>query len=136
MDRTFDGDTILIVGKQHFKLKLAKATSFMKAVNADELMKQGKLHLRVLALTSSCIGAGLDSSDVCVVIKQGIPTSKMEMLREMGRCGCGDEEDIERHDEYMLMLQLENYVYLNERLFVDKTKEEVKDELTDRERDL
>ena len=40
MDRAFDGDVISIVGKQHFKLKVAKVTSFTKAVNADELIKK------------------------------------------------------------------------------------------------
>ena len=40
MDRAFDGDVISIVGKQHFKMKVAKVTSFTKAVNADELIKK------------------------------------------------------------------------------------------------
>ena len=122
MNRTFDGDVISIVGKQHFKLKSAKATSFTKVANANELMEQDKLYPRVLAATSSCIGAGLDSNEVCVVIKQGMPSSKMEMVQEMGRCGRKARVDVERRDEYMFMLQLEDYMYLNERQFVEEKR--------------
>ena len=136
MDRVFDGDVILIVGKQHFKLKVEKVTSFTKSVNADELIKQDKLYPRVIAATSNFIGAGVDSNDVCIVKKLGMPSSKIEWMQEMGRCGRVDGEDITRHDEYMLMLQLENYVYLNERLFIEKEKGEVKDDLTSEEREL
>ena len=65
-----------------------------------------------------------------------MPSSKIEWVQEMGRCGRVDGEDITRHDEYMLVLQLENYVYLNERLFIEKEKGEVKDDLTSEEREL
>ena len=46
--------------------------------------------------------------DVSVVIKQAMPPSKMEMVQEMGRCGREARVDVERRDEYMFILELEN----------------------------
>ena len=67
---TIEGDTILIIGDQDPKVKFASAQQFTsdETNNAQNIIDNNGYIPRVLLATSSCIGAGLDSSNVYSVI--------------------------------------------------------------------
>ena len=117
----FQGDTIMINGDMESEVKLQSATTFTHDSNeTSDLIKNNKFYPRVLIATSSCIGAGLDSSSVFSVIRIGFPTSILDMIQEMGRCGRNRSNDgTDPTDEFYLFLSLQDFVYLNERLYVE-----------------
>ena len=115
----FEGDTIMINGDMESEVKLKSATMFTTHINNPrELVDGCKFYPRVLIATSSCIGAGLDSSYVYSVIRIGFPTSLLDMIQEMGRCGRNRSNDgTDPSDNFYLFLSLQDFVYLNERLY-------------------
>ena len=74
---------------------------------------------------SGCIGAGLDCSYVVLVLRDGFPTSMIDFIQEMGRCGRSRNEEIENDisilDSFHLIISLPSLTYLLERIFVDCT---------------
>ena len=115
----FEGDTIMINGDMESEVKLKSATIFTSHINnARELVDNFKFYPRVLIATSSCIGAGLDSRSVYCVIRIGFPTSILDMIQEMGRCGRTRSNDGSNpSDDLYLFISLNDFVYLNERLY-------------------
>ena len=68
---------------------------------------------------SGSIGAALDSPDVYVVCRAGFLTSIFEMAQELGRCGRGWlNESGKVTDNLHLILSLDDFIYLNTRLFL------------------
>ena len=69
--------------------------------------------------TAGSIGAGLDSPDVYAVCRCGFPTSIFDMAQELGRAGRGRANGNGRvTDNFHLFLSLDDYIYLNTRLFL------------------
>ena len=115
----FEGDTIMINGDMESEVKLKSATMFTTHINNPRgLVDDSKFYPRVLIATSSSIGAGLDSRDVYSVIRIGFPTSVLDMIQEMGRCGRNRSNDgTDPSDNFYLFISLQDFVYLNERLY-------------------
>ena len=113
---SFEGDTIMINGEMESEVKLISATTFTdEATNPRSIIDNNEFYPRVLIATSSCIGAGLDSSSVFSVIRVRFPTSILDMIQEMGRCGRNRNNDgTEPSDDFFLFLSLQDFVYLNE----------------------
>ena len=84
------GDTVLINGEMEPEWKYVSAQRFTEQNDhVEDLVSNNQFNARILVATSGCIGAGLDSSDVHVVIRDGIPSSILDLIQEMGRCGRG-----------------------------------------------
>ena len=123
----FEGDTILIKGDLETELKQVNAERFTEEIhNGDELIEENEFYPYVLIATSSCIGAGLDSSLVYSVLRVGFPTSLINMIQEMGWCGRGRVNNgASPTDLFCLCLRLNEYFYLHEQLFAKVTEEEI-----------
>jgi hypothetical protein len=82
---------------------------------------QGKYYPRILVATSGCIGAGLDSSDVYTVVRDGFPSSILDFIQEMGRCGRSRHTMIDEpnKDEFQLIVTISSLVYMIERIFIE-----------------
>ena len=121
----FEGNTIMINGDMESEVKLISATTFTsEATNPRETLDENKYYPRVLIATSSCIGAGLDSSSVYSVIRIGYPTSILDLIQEMGRCGRNRINDgTNPSDEFYLFVSLRDFIYLNERLYDNNDQE-------------
>jgi superfamily II DNA helicase RecQ len=126
---SFEGDTIMINGDMESEVKLLSATTFTADIrNPQHLIDNNKFYPRVLIATSSCIGAGLDSSSVFSVIRVGFPTSVLDMIQEMGRCGRSRHGDgTNPTDDFYLFLSLQDFIYLNERLY-DTIEDDVRND--------
>ena len=86
-------------------------------------MDKNEFYPRILLATAGCIGAGLDSLDVYCVSRIGFPSSIIDMVQEMGRCGRGRFSNIGSSvDSMNLCLSLDDYVYLNQRLYLPAPK--------------
>ena len=117
----FEGDTIMINGDMESEVKLVSSTTFTSVIeNPREKIDKNEFYPRVLIATSSCIGAGLDSSFVYSVVRIGFPTSILDLIQEMGRCGRSRLNDgANPSDDFYLFLSLTDFIYLNERLYQD-----------------
>ena len=83
-----EGDTILINGNLESEWKFFFAQKFTEqADNPEEYIVNNIYYPRILAATSGCIGGSLDSSAVYCVIRDGFPSSILDLIQEMGRCG-------------------------------------------------
>jgi hypothetical protein len=123
-----DGDSVLGVGDVKQELKYAytiaftcKSTTIGNSNNENGCLFNPKF----LFGTSGCIGAGLDSDEVRLVLRLGMPTSLINLIQEMGRCGCQKEIiRVSNHnlDCYKIYSPLQDYIYLNERIFIEETE--------------
>jgi len=123
---SFEGDTIMITGEMESEVKLISATTFTtEQSDPRSIIDNNEFYPRILIATSSCIGAGLDSSSVFSVIRVGFPTSILDMIQEMGRCGRNRNNDgTNPSDDFILFLSLQDFVYLNERLYDDSDSDD------------
>ena len=86
-------------------------------------MDKNEFYPMILLATAGCIGAGLDSPDAYSVSRIGFPSSITDMVQEMGRCGRGRFSTIGSSvDSMNLCLSLDDYVYLNQRLYLPAPK--------------
>ena len=73
----------MMSGSIEIKLKLLSAETFTVNIpKPRDLIDDAKFCLRVIALTSSCVGLGLDSSSVCVSIRVGFPENVLSMMEK------------------------------------------------------
>ena len=73
---------------------------------------------RVLFATASCIGARLDCSNACSVMRIGFRSSIIDMIQEMGICGRGRTNDCDDPmDNFVIVINLNDYVYMNEKIY-------------------
>ena len=101
------------------EVKFISAERFTKTMtNPQELIDRNKCYPRILLATAGSIGPGLNSQDVYSVSRIGFPSSIIDMAQEMRRCGCGSD-DIP--GEFHLVLSLNDFVYLNQQLFLRET---------------
>ena len=112
------GDVLIIHGDMKKEVKFVSAERFTTTVtNPQELIDSNQYYPRILLATAGSIGAGLDSSDVFSVTRIGFPTSVIDMAQEMGRCGRGINKG---PGEFHLLLSLNDFVYLNQRLYLPR----------------
>ena len=75
----------------------------------------------MLIATSGCIGAGLDCSDVVLVLRDGFLTSMIDLIQEMGCCGrsrpTNNDNIIGIHDCFHLIISLPSITYLIEGIY-------------------
>ena len=129
------GDTLLIIGDLEPEWKFVSSTSFTSKRNIDECIEKNLFYPRILCATSGCIGAGLDSDDVHLVLRDGIPPSTLDLIQEMGRCGrgrggnddTGNSDLVGNVDMYHIVFSLKSYLYLIRRIHQD-------DEMAENER--
>ena len=118
------GTTALVIGKEDVVRKLLYTVAFTKDWTNEEIDDTSIFTPRVLLGTAGCIGAGLDSNHVHLVQRVGMPTSRLNLIQEMGRCGrklTGEYMTIENC--YHVLYNLRDFVYLNERLFLSDEDE-------------
>jgi superfamily II DNA helicase RecQ len=133
---SIDGDTIVINGDLEAEWKFVSSRKFTtKVANPKKMIDDNKYFPRILIATSGCIGAGLDCSDVYSVIRDGMPTSVLNFVQEMGRCGRGRVVSADSNyfsDNYTVIVSLSSVVYLFERIYTkssytDKEKESIEE---------
>ena len=125
LDSTGDviGDTVLVIGDQETELKIAYTTAFTATSNDEEQVNGNMFYPRFLLGTPGCIGAGIDSDMVNLVCRLGMSTSILNLIQEMGRCG-RKRYDLQQmsmmsiEDSMCISFSMEDYVYLNQRLFI------------------
>ena len=119
----FAGTTVLVVGTEDAIRKQLYTIAFTKKSSTEDIEDSSKFTPRVLLGTSGCIGTGLDSDDVHLMIRLGLPTSTLHLIQEMGRCGrnCHDNNEIldTGTNCYHVMFTIYDYAYLIERLYVN-----------------
>jgi hypothetical protein len=121
---SLEGDTLIINGELPSEWKLISSQLFTNEVtNTSEKMLNNEYVPRILLATSGCIGAGLDSKYVVLVLRDGFPTSMVDLIQEMGRCGRSRNEstanNISIMDSFHLIVSLPSFTYLIERIFED-----------------
>ena len=81
------GDIVVIKGDQEPEVKFCTTFVFTDKVNAEELLKNNEFYAHILFATAGFIGTELDSSDIHLVFRRGIPTNRMNIVQEMGKYG-------------------------------------------------
>ena len=119
-----EGDTIIINGDLESEWKFFSAQKFTELTeNPKEYVLKNVYYPRILVATSGCIGAGLDSSAVYCVIRDGFPSSILDLIQEMGRCGRSQRSTNTNNiniDSFDINVQLSSFVYMIERIFNSK----------------
>ena len=125
-----EGDTIIINGDLESEWKFFSSQKFTETnTNPQTEISNNMYYPRILVATSGCIGAGLDSSSVHCVIRDGFPSSILDFIQEMGRCGRSRDStaiDINT-DSFDINVQLSSFVYMMERIYSSKKKLKVED---------
>ena len=122
-ENPFPGDTLLITGSIEPELKLAYTQAFCTVIAEDHVIDENIFFPRILFATAGCIGAGLDCTNVFSVIRVGFPSSIIDLIQEMGRCGrCRQNDGSNPSDLFILILNLNDYIYMNERIFSKDSK--------------
>ena len=116
------GDTVLVIGSQDTELKYAYTTQFTNT-KFNDIKSYSSISLcpRFLIGTPGCIGAGLDCDSVTYVKRIGIPSTIIDFIQEVGRCGRSNDDIGIRTNTYSMTFTLNDYVYLVERLFKCKS---------------
>ena len=124
MNDKIQGDVLIIQGDLQPEVKFVSAEQFTKSIlDPQSLVDKNEFYPRILLATAGCIGAGLDSPDVYCVSRIGFPLSIIDMVQEMGRCGRGRFTTTGSSVDSMNMcLSLDDYVYLNQRLYLPAPK--------------
>ena len=86
INNPFEGDTICIHGSMEPEVKFSTAKSFTLSLHRTST---DTVFPRILVATEGCIGAGLDSDSVHLIVHIGFPLSIMDLMQEMVRCGRG-----------------------------------------------
>ena len=123
MQDNIQGDVLIIQGDLQPEVKFVSAQQFTRHIaDPQVLLDRNEYYPRILLATAGCIGAGLDSADVYSVIRVGFPSGILDMVQELGRCGRGritaSGAGGAHTDDFYLLLSLDDYVYLNKRLYL------------------
>ena len=128
---SINGDTMLIYNNIYSDIKFMSAVTFTTCKdNPQQRLTNNDYFPHILIATASCIGNGLDSDNVYQVIHVGFLLSIVDTVQEMGRCGRNrsnnsDADSISHEDKYTLLINLNNFVYMNKRLYHDINLEEI-----------
>jgi hypothetical protein len=109
------GTTVLVVGSEDAICKQLYTIAFATKWSIVDIEDPTKFTPRVLLGTSGCIGTGLDSSDVHLMLRLGLPTNLLHLVQEMGRCGRSsnsnsDDDSTTTSNFYHVMFTLQDYV--------------------------
>ena len=85
-----------------------------KDVNVEEIIENKNYFLRILIATVSCVRKELDSDNVHHVMQISFPSTIIEIVQEMGQWGSGGSNLSETIDGYCIIMNLSDFVYLNE----------------------
>ena len=123
---SIEGDTIIINGELPSEWKFISSELFTKECsNLKEKIKNNEFVPRIILATSGCIGAGLDCSDVVVVMRDGFPTSMVDLIQEMGHCSRSRKEIRQSltslSDSFHLILSMSSLTFLIKCIFIDMT---------------
>ena len=114
------GDTVLVVGDRDSELKLAYTSAFTNEPfkNDHDSENSNTLKPRFLLGAAGCIGAGLDCCDVHFELRLAIPTSIINFIQEMGRCGRTfiQQNNIEYCDTFSISFCIYDFVYIWQRI--------------------
>ena len=125
-ETNINGDTMMINGDINAEQKFVNAKLFTKNLRDVSNNELNDLIYcpRILCAMSACIGAGLDSSQVYLVFRDGLPPSIIDFAQEMGRCGRrplstinlghGDRNNV---DMFYLVITIESYCYMLLRIY-------------------
>jgi hypothetical protein len=130
LDETgIDGDSVLVVGDIEQELKYAYTVAFTRTISDIDNQDISKKYTpKFLFGTSGCVGAGLDSDEVRLVIWLGMPTSIINLIQEMGQCGHKKQalsSNEPNKDWLKIYFSLYDFIYLNERIYMlEETNDE------------
>ena len=79
-------------------------------------MEDNIYYPRILITTASCIGNSLDNDELYHVAHVGFPAIIVDAVQEMGRCGRNHDVASANIDEYRMIGNLEDFIYMNQRL--------------------
>ena len=85
---------------------------------------------RILFATVGCIGAGLDCESAHLVLRLSFPSSMLDLVQEMGRCGRGRNDDNPAtSDTFVILINVFDFLCMVKRMhkFVDIDKEQNQD---------
>ena len=115
---------MLIHGDLYFEIKCLSTIEFTKCHdNPQELIENKKYFPCILIATASCIKNFLDYPDVRTVIHVGFPTSVVDAMQEIGQCRQGNADDESVVNKYIVLSNLPDFIYLNNRLYEDVDKD-------------
>ena len=120
LNDNIQGDVMIIQGDLQSEVKFVSAEQFTQhIIDPQLLLDRNEYYPRILLATAGCIIAGLDSPNVYSVCRVGFPLSILDMVQEIGRCGRGRITESGTHtDNFQLCLGLDDFVYLNQRLYL------------------
>ena len=125
------GTTALVWVKEYVVRKFLQTVAFTTTWSIEDINDVSKFDPRVLLGTAGCIGARLDSNDVYLAQRIGIPTIMLNLIKEMGRCG---RSTTRKHKDvtnvYHFVWNLKEFVCLNERLCLSNEEDIVENALS------
>ena len=87
-------------------------------IYTDSIILNNYFYPRLLHATCSYLGKCLDSSDVKVIIRDGLPEKLIDLCQHMDRCGRDQSNDGPLPtDFHRLILSIADNAYLFERIF-------------------
>ena len=108
------GNCLLIHRDMYSDVKFLLTVKFTTKVdNPEQLISDNEFYPIILIATASHIGNGLDLDKVFKVTHVGFPTSIVDCVQEMGRCGRKERKDGDLSNEYTLLLNLQDFIYAN-----------------------
>ena len=118
LKQTILGNTVLVIGDQETETKFVYTTELMNSYFGlgGKGYSSHKLCPQFLIGTPGCKGAGLDCMSVNLVCRIGLPTSLIHFIQGMGCCRRGSNQSDD--NTFSIVVHLNNYVYLIERLYV------------------
>ena len=120
------GDCVLVVGDRDPELKFAYTTAFTNNTFDSTIPNTSNaLQPRFLIGTSGCIGAGLDCSDVHLVMRLGLSTNITNFIQEMGQCGRipNDSPLSSYSDHFNIVFSIQDFLYIHKRIHVEDKSE-------------
>ena len=115
-DDTIDANIMLIYGDMYANVKCMLAVKFTSKVETpNEVISKNEYYPRILIVTASCIGNGLDSNEIYNIVHIGFPASLVDDVQEMGRCGQNRHYLIPDETQYTftVLVNLHDFIYLN-----------------------
>ena len=80
-------------------------------------MEDNIYYPRILITTASCIGNSLDNDELYHVAHVGFPAIIVDAVQEMGRCDRNCDVTSADIDEYTIIGNLEDFIYMNQWLY-------------------
>ena len=99
------------------ELKLSCVDSFTSKINKETCDFKNTFTSRIIIDTASYIGDGLDSKEVYEVITIGFLESMLNLIQEMGRCGCDRSKELGVvTDVFVVIININDCIHMLERV--------------------